>query len=111
MPDKSKSPCCSASRNAGNGIKRSIITPTEHTLVNSGSPVGMAYISGGTFAMGTDDTLGYPSDGEGPIRDVHLKPYYIDTCSVTNTQFRKFVQNTGYVTEAEHYGWSFVFKG
>ena len=111
MPDKSKSPCCSASRNAGDGIKRSVINPTEHTLVNAGIPVGMAYISGGTFAMGTNDTLGYPSDGEGPIRDVHLKPYYIDTCSVTNSQFGKFIQDTDYVTEAEHYGWSFVFKG
>ena len=108
MPETSKSPCCSASRNTGEGIERSVIDPTEHTPVNTGIPVGMAYIGGGTFAMGTDDTLGYPSDGEGPIRDVHLKPYYIDTCSVTNSQFGKFIQNTGYVTEAEHYGLSLI---
>ena len=75
MQDTYKSPCCSASRNAGAGIEPSVINPTQHALVNSGTPVGMSYIDGGTFEMGTDDTLGYPSDGEGHIRDVYVKPY------------------------------------
>ena len=28
---------------------------------------------------------------------------------MTNAQFRTFVEDTGYTTEAEHHGWSFVF--
>ncbi len=59
--------------------------------------------------MGTDDELGFPADGEGPIRRVSLKPFYIDETSVTNAQFTRFVKSTRYQTEAEQFGWSFVF--
>tara|TARA_A100001037_G_C15153803_1_gene641785 strand:- start:5824 stop:6672 length:849 start_codon:yes stop_codon:yes gene_type:complete len=70
----------------------------------------MVYINGGTFTMGSDDQLGYPYDGEGPTRQVEISPFYIDRWAVTNQQFNDFVRSTGYVTEAERYGWSFVFK-
>jgi sulfatase modifying factor 1 len=69
----------------------------------------MIYLSGGNFLMGTDDAEGFPGDGEGPIRTVELSPYYIDACTVTNEQFANFVRQTGYVTEAEKFGWSYVF--
>ncbi|MDR6879508.1 formylglycine-generating enzyme family protein [Bacillus sp. 3255] len=69
----------------------------------------MIYLSGGDFLMGTDDAEGFPGDGEGPIRTVELSPYYIDACTVTNEQFANFVRQTGYVTEAEKFGWSYVF--
>ena len=70
---------------------------------------GMVLLTGGEFVMGTDDGLGYPADGEGPVREVFLHPFRIDTCAVTNARFRRFVRDTGYVTDAERYGWSFVF--
>jgi formylglycine-generating enzyme required for sulfatase activity len=35
----------------------------------------------------------------------------IDSCAVSNTEFAEFVAATGYVTEAERFGWSFVFGG
>ena len=59
--------------------------------------------------MGTQDGEGYHSDGEGPVRRVRLESYYIDVCAVTNTQFAQFVKSTGYKTEAETFGSSFVF--
>lgn len=61
--------------------------------------------------MGTDDDAGYPADGEGPPRRVTVSPFSIDRYAVTNERFRAFVHATGHVTEAEHFGWSFVFGG
>lgn len=59
--------------------------------------------------MGTDDDAGFPEDGEGPAREVRVRPFYIDACAVTNARFARFVRATGYRTEAEAFGWSFVF--
>lgn len=59
--------------------------------------------------MGTDYAQGFPGDGEGPVRPVTLSPFAIDTFPVTNTDFAAFVQATGYQTDAERFGWSFVF--
>ena len=64
---------------------------------------------GGEFLMGTNDPTGFPSDGEGPVRSVSLKPFYIDLAAVTNARFSRFVDETGYKTESELFGWSFVF--
>src|SRR5262249_16104626 len=38
-------------------------------------------------------------------------PFYIDSRPVTNQQFREFVKATGYRTESERFGWSFVYRG
>lgn len=70
---------------------------------------GLARIPGGTFIMGTDDPTGFPADGEGPPRPVTLDRYRIARHAVTNDQFAAFVAATGYETEAERFGWSFVF--
>jgi formylglycine-generating enzyme required for sulfatase activity len=61
--------------------------------------------------MGTEDREGFAADGEGPIREITLRPFWIDATPVTNARFAAFVAATGYVTEAERYGWSFVFAG
>lgn len=39
-----------------------------------------------------------------------LAPFKIQRTTVTNGQFRQFVRKTSYKTEAEQFGWSFVFK-
>lgn len=70
---------------------------------------GMVYIPGGSFLMGTNDREGFPADGEGPIHDVAIAGFYMDACAVTNEEFAGFVTATGYVTEAERFGWSYVF--
>lgn len=66
-------------------------------------------LPGGTFLMGTDDAVGFAADGEGPVREVTLSPFRMDAHAVTNAQFSDFVEDTGYVTEGERYGWCFVF--
>uniref|UniRef100_A0A8C5HHX9 Sulfatase-modifying factor enzyme-like domain-containing protein n=1 Tax=Gouania willdenowi TaxID=441366 RepID=A0A8C5HHX9_GOUWI len=70
----------------------------------------MVHIPGGEFLFGTDDP-GIPADGEGPQRLVHVDSFYMDVQEVTNQQFEGFVNATGYRTEAETFGDSFVFEG
>jgi formylglycine-generating enzyme required for sulfatase activity len=71
----------------------------------------MVRLGGGPFLMGTETSEGFPADGEGPIRKVTLDPFYIDRYPVTNEAFTEFVRATGHQTEAERFGWSFVFQG
>lgn len=100
-------------------------TPAAERGENAGasSPVAVAKASGdaaalqgptislpgGTFLMGTDYDKGFPEDGEGPVRQVTLSAFEIDVFPVTNEEFAAFVDATGYRTEAEQFGWSFVF--
>jgi formylglycine-generating enzyme required for sulfatase activity len=80
------------------------------TRIRQGSDDGMRPIPGGEFLMGANDADGWLADGEGPVRAVTLQPFLIDACCVTNEQFNAFVNATGYRTEAEGFGWSFVFE-
>ena len=59
--------------------------------------------------MGASDPSRFPLDGEGPTRTVTLSEFSISCYAVTNAQFADFVRDTGYVTDAERFGWSFVF--
>ncbi|MFG3052376.1 formylglycine-generating enzyme family protein [Kitasatospora sp. NPDC048239] len=99
-------PCCTPSR--GGGPIRLLDAAPVRT---GGSPDGMVLLPGGEFLMGTDDREGFPDDGEGPVRRVRLDPFLIDTCAVTTGRFAAFVADTGYRTEAEQLGWSYVFAG
>lgn len=76
-----------------------------------GSLDGMRLIPGGGFVMGTNGGYGFAADGEGPAHAVVVAPFYIDATCVTNEAFNAFVNATGYRTEAERFGWSFVFYG
>jgi sulfatase modifying factor 1 len=71
----------------------------------------MALIPADSFLMGSDDALAYPADGEGPVREISLDSFRIDPVAVSNRAFADFIEATGYATEAERYGWSFVFGG
>ncbi|MFC9707419.1 SUMF1/EgtB/PvdO family nonheme iron enzyme [Paenibacillus sp. NPDC056933] len=66
-------------------------------------------IEGGRFLMGTNAPEAFTADGEGPVREVQVNSFYLDACTVTNAEFAQFVRGTGYRTEAEQFGWSFVF--
>ncbi|MFD2686182.1 formylglycine-generating enzyme family protein [Streptomyces phyllanthi] len=66
-------------------------------------------LPGGEFRMGDAFGEGYPEDAEGPARTVRVDPFRIDATAVTNARFADFVRATGYHTEAERYGSSFVF--
>jgi len=62
-------------------------------------PPGMVWIPGGEFTMGGDDE--YALAHEQPTHRVAVSGFYMDAHTVTNAQFRAFVEATGYVTLAE----------
>jgi formylglycine-generating enzyme required for sulfatase activity len=105
---KEKSSCCTpvAARDASGA------PAVDAKLAASGGGYAggdMVSLPGGTFLMGTDYAHGFPLDGEGPVRPVVVSPFQIDRFPVTNEEFAAFVDATGYRTEAEVFGWSFVF--
>jgi formylglycine-generating enzyme len=55
------------------------------------------WIPGGTFRMGSDQH--YPE--EAPVHRVTVDEFWMDRTLVTNREFRRFVEATGYVTFAE----------
>lgn len=57
----------------------------------------MVWIPGGTYTMGSSDH--YPE--EGPVRTVSVDGFWMDETAVTNREFARFVEETGYVTVAE----------
>ena len=61
--------------------------------------------------MGDDSAWSYPADGEGPARPVAVPAFSLDAQAVSNRRFADFVQATGHLTDAERFGWSFVFAG
>jgi sulfatase modifying factor 1 len=58
---------------------------------------GMKWIPGGTFAMGSEKH--YPE--EAPAGPVSVDGFWMDETAVTNADFARFVEETGYVTVAE----------
>lgn len=98
--------CCAASRPPSDTTAK-IQKPLEKRT--DGNKDGMVLLDGGMFLMGSEDEVGFPADGEGPVREVTVSPFYLDECAVTNDQFDEFVRDTGYKTESEKFGWSFVF--
>ena len=59
--------------------------------------LAMEWIPGGTFAMGSDQHY----REEAPSHLETVEGFWIDRWPVTNALFRKFVEETGYVTQAE----------
>jgi formylglycine-generating enzyme len=70
----------------------------------------MIALPGGSFIMGSSDEHAYPNDGE-QSRPADVAPFRLDPCAVSNDRFAEFVAETGHVTDAERFGWSFVFGG
>ncbi len=103
-----RSPCCAPdAQHEGPAEPAVAITPRSE----AGEPDSMVFLGDGSFLMGSDDRWAYPADGEGPAREVSLDSFRIDPVAVTNEAFASFVEATGYGTEAERFGWSFVFAG
>jgi formylglycine-generating enzyme len=61
------------------------------------SHADMLWIPGGTFRMGSDSH--YPE--EAPAHQVKVSGFWMDGYSVTNAEFKRFVEASGYVTLAE----------
>lgn len=65
-------------------------------------------IEGGEVLVGTNEDI-LRIDGEQPIRRVRVRPFRMMPTTVTNDMFAEFVEATGYTTDAERCGWSYVF--
>ncbi|GAB3298643.1 formylglycine-generating enzyme family protein [Parasphingorhabdus pacifica] len=96
--------CCAPS--SGRGTE-----PGPAAEGRSGSTDSMVLLGGTEFLMGSEAPEAYRDDGEGPVRAVELSPFWISRTVVSNAEFAEFVEDTGYRTESERYGWSFVFGG
>lgn len=98
--------CCSLSRSidGGLGTERSV----SATGAVRGLPDAVLWLPGGRSFVGTDRPE-IVVDGEGPERGVTLSGFGLEAAAVTNERFAAFVAATGYVTEAERFGWSIVF--
>jgi formylglycine-generating enzyme len=57
----------------------------------------MVWIPGGTFLMGSDKH--YPE--EAPSHNATVEGFWIDQYAITNEQFGRFIEATGYITSAE----------
>lgn len=71
--------------------------------------VEQARVPAGRFVMGDSSGDRNRGDGEEPLHEVTVDAFEIDATTVTNETFARFVDDTGYVTEAEAFGFSAVF--
>lgn len=119
-------PCCSPARDQ---IAPTSLQQNDDTLVvysntiNCGGPFferrtrrtaavdlsDMALVPGGLYEIGYVGSQAHTADGEGPIRQIEINDFFMDRFCVSNAEFAVFVEDTGYKTEAECLGWSFVF--
>tara|TARA_R110000796_G_scaffold67892_7_gene155809 strand:+ start:2012 stop:2971 length:960 start_codon:yes stop_codon:yes gene_type:complete len=104
-PDMQAAGCCSPSAPS---TATKAAPPDFKPATSDEGRANAVLIPGGTGLLGTAHP-GVPDDGEAPLRRVKLKPFRICATTVTNAEFSRFVEATQYITEAEHFGWSFVF--
>ena len=72
---------------------------TSNIIAGKFSHEGMVFINEGEYMMGAADAEGRPD--EYPQHKVKVDGFWIDTTEVTNAQFKKFIEATGYITTAE----------
>lgn len=85
--------CMSVPQRFASGDSNHIISSGDTSLI------GMTLIPGGSFEMGGDNEQA--SADEYPKHKVTVDSFYMDVTEVTNAQFKKFVDATGYITTAE----------
>jgi len=84
--------------------------PSRHPVAGRGAhAIEQAHVPAGAFTMGDSFGDGRAGDGETHRHPVELDAFTIDATSVTNSDFAAFVEDTGYATEAEVFGYSAVF--
>lgn len=99
--------CCSPSRDEGEPSQADAPAPIAGGVRRDGDPtLGLARLVGGVFLVGSDDA-DHPE--EWPVREARIEAFWIARCAVTNAEFAAFVTATGYRSEAQRWGWSFVF--
>ncbi len=81
-------------------------TPTlgiGSTMTSEKDGMTLVYVPAGEFQMGSEQY-----DDEKPVHTVYLDAYWIDQAEVSNIQFGVFVEQSGYETDAEKNGESYV---
>ena len=70
---------------------------------------GMTFVTipSGSFMMGSNEG----GSDEKPVHNVNIKSFYLMKTEVTVGQFRQFVNETGYKTDAEKSGGAYVYEG
>jgi formylglycine-generating enzyme required for sulfatase activity/Tol biopolymer transport system component len=74
----------------------------------------MVYVPAGEFTMGSDDSSSLADDDEKPQYSAYLDAFWMDRTEVTNAAFARFVEETGYQSEAEkadEAGWRAYAEG
>ncbi|MER7243531.1 formylglycine-generating enzyme family protein [Kribbella sp. NPDC000426] len=94
--------CCAPARGES-------ATPPPAPEARGEHGIEQVVLESGSFAMGNTNGDENAGDGETPVHTVELSPYSIDATSVTNADFARFVDASGYRTEAEIFGYSAVF--
>ncbi len=80
-------------------------------LAGAGShPIEQVAVPAGSFVMGEGTDIANRRDGEHLTHAVYLDAFVIDATTVTNRDFARFVDATGYRTEAERWRVSAVFR-
>jgi formylglycine-generating enzyme required for sulfatase activity len=93
---------------------KTIVSPTQTSEYSIGSTItgkdGMIllYVPAGEFTMGSDANSSYVKNDQRPSHQVFLDAFWIDQTEVTNQMFSAFIESTGYQTDAEKAGWSYV---
>ncbi len=72
---------------------------TTRILPGKGSTENMVWIPGGEYQVGAMDDEGKPD--EYPVHTVKLSGFWMDITEVTNAEFKRFTDATGYITTAE----------
>ena len=98
--------CCSPQSNRKD---IEINNAIEISNSNNFSQSDFEQLEGGWFLMGSEEKYVFPGDGEGPVRKIYVDKFSISKYSVTISEFYKFIKDTNYETDAEKFGWSFVF--
>jgi sulfatase modifying factor 1 len=108
LRDRKKTACCTPARTEAlpsSAANDAIVASVTHGARSNAIPV-----AGGRALVGTDRPV-IRADGEGPRRSLAIGDFALEAQTVTNRRFAEFVEATGYVSEAERFGWSAVFVG
>ncbi|NLA41592.1 MAG: formylglycine-generating enzyme family protein [Smithella sp.] len=85
------------------------LTTAGEAFTDSVTGMEMVFVKGGCYRMG--DTFGDGYADEKPVHEVCVNDFYMGKHEVTVGQFRKFVQDTNYRTEAEKGDGCYIWTG
>ena len=89
---------CKNEENTNEAIDNDTITETD---VKVDTPEGMVWVEAKSFLRGAKTGDKYAMPREKPAHQVTVDGFFIDITEVTNAEYKKFVNETGYVTVAE----------